>query len=68
VIDTISGETAWQQKTYDLRGKNTVEWRYIKDSSISSGSDAGWVDRVIIEELPDTSITPVLPILLNSKE
>ena len=28
-------------------GTHTVEWRYEKDVSVSSGSDCGWVDDVV---------------------
>lgn len=42
----ISGSAAWQQKTYDIpSGSHTLRWRYIKDESVSFGSDCGWVDK-----------------------
>jgi len=46
--DRISGTTVdWQQMTYTLpSGSHTLEWRYTKDSSVSSGNDCGWVDKV----------------------
>ena len=51
--DSISGSVDWQQKTYTFAsGSHTLEWRYIKDGSISSGSDCGWVDRVELETDP----------------
>jgi hypothetical protein len=28
-------------------GNNVLQWKYIKDGSISSGSDAGWLDQVV---------------------
>ncbi len=68
VRNKISGEAGWQQESYTLRGENTVEWRYIKDGSSSSGSDAGWVDKVIFEEIEDRSVTPILQILLNDSK
>ncbi len=61
----ISGEVGWQQQSYTLRGVNTVEWRYLNDSSGSVGSNAGWVDKVTFEEIEDRSVTPILQILLN---
>jgi len=44
----ISGETGWAQKTLAVSGDglHTVQWKYDKDSSVSNGSDCGWVDDV----------------------
>lgn len=43
----ISGEVSWQQKTYTLAsGAHTLKWQYLKDSSVNSGADQGWVDQV----------------------
>ena len=43
----ISGETNWQQRFLTIpAGSHTVKWRYVKDNSMSSGQDAGWVDGV----------------------
>jgi len=45
--DRISGTVDWHQMMYTLPlGSNTLEWRYIKDGSISSGNDCGWVDKL----------------------
>lgn len=45
--DQWSGTTAWTMVSYALTaGSHTVEWRYTKDGSVSSGSDAVWVDDV----------------------
>ncbi|MFB0525083.1 MAG: hypothetical protein ACETVZ_06045, partial [Phycisphaerae bacterium] len=47
--DRISGLLVdWQQKTYAIitSGLHTLEWRYVKDKSVSDGSDCGWVDQV----------------------
>jgi hypothetical protein len=46
--DRISGSVDWQQKTYpiDTLGSHTLKWRYVKDGSVDSGSDCGWVDKV----------------------
>jgi hypothetical protein len=42
-----SGTTPWTLVSYPLTaGEHTVEWRYVKDLSISSGSDAVWIDDV----------------------
>ena len=46
--DRIAGSVGWQQKTYTLgSGANTLQWRYVKDFSVSSGSDSGWIDQVV---------------------
>ncbi len=44
----ISGSVNWTQKTYSITaGSHTLKWAYTKDGSVSSGSDAGWVDQVV---------------------
>ncbi|MDX2109483.1 MAG: leucine-rich repeat domain-containing protein [Verrucomicrobiota bacterium] len=57
----ISGEVNWSQKTYVLTsGTHTLQWSYTKNGSVSSGSDAGWVDQVVLTSVftvPDTNIT-----------
>jgi putative NADPH-quinone reductase len=47
--DRISGTQDWHQMVYTITGSglHTLNWRYVKDESISSGSDSGWVDRVV---------------------
>jgi hypothetical protein len=43
----ISGEVDWNQNVVYLpAGQQSLQWTYSKDASISSGSDAGWVDQV----------------------
>ncbi len=43
----VSGEVNWQQKSYTMAaGWHTLRWTYAKDSSMSKGSDCGWVDKV----------------------
>ncbi|MGD9613290.1 MAG: endonuclease/exonuclease/phosphatase family protein [Kiritimatiellia bacterium] len=47
LTNRISGEADWQQPTYALgSGAHVLRWRYVKDSSVSSGSDRAWVDLV----------------------
>lgn len=47
-ITSINGTVDWQEYTHTITGSSThtVEWRYSKDSSVSSGSDCGWIDDV----------------------
>jgi hypothetical protein len=41
------GTTAWTQASAAVSaGAHTLEWRYTKDGSVSSGSDAVWIDDV----------------------
>ncbi|NUP13534.1 MAG: hypothetical protein HOW73_46445 [Polyangiaceae bacterium] len=43
-----SGSTAWAQASYSVGpGTHAFEWRYSKDGSLSSGSDAVWVDGIL---------------------
>jgi len=46
--DRISGSVNWQKKTHTITtsGSHTLEWRYVKDGSVDSDSDCGWVDKV----------------------
>jgi PKD repeat protein len=45
--NSISGSTSWAQKSYTVTtGAHTLKWTYVKDSSVSSGSDCGWVDKL----------------------
>ena len=52
----ISGTTNWATNTYTAPSDGTYnfEWRYTKDTSVSSGSDCGYVDNVYYV----SSITP----------
>jgi C1A family cysteine protease len=46
-VDAISGETAWAQKIYKVgNGSHTLRWTYMKDASVSAGSDTAWLDQV----------------------
>ncbi len=45
--NNISGETDWQSESYTIpSGSHILKWIYIKDMSVSGGSDAGWLDQV----------------------
>ncbi|MDP2759325.1 MAG: VWA domain-containing protein [Sideroxyarcus sp.] len=45
--NSLSGTQEWARKTYTLAsGSHTLSWTYSKDGSVSSGSDAGWIDWV----------------------
>ncbi len=44
----VSGETDWEpvERKVSGTGPHTVEWRYLKDGSVSDGEDCAWVDGV----------------------
>ena len=45
--DRIAGTVDWTQKSFNIAtGTHTLKWTYSKDSSVSSGSDCGWVDKL----------------------
>jgi len=48
LADQISGSEDWHNMTYEITGSglHTLEWRYLKDGSMSSGEDCGRVDKV----------------------
>ena len=66
----ISGTVDWQQKTYSIAaGAHTAKWRYMKDGSASSGTDAGWVDQVNFvptSQAPTVITTPTSAITSTS--
>ncbi|WP_395740314.1 S8 family serine peptidase [Prosthecobacter sp.] len=46
----ISGETSWQSCSLALTsGSHHVLWRYVKDGSVSAGTDAAWIDNISLE-------------------
>jgi hypothetical protein len=56
--NSISGEVDWQQQTYSIAsGLHAVKWRYVKDSTASSGTDAGWLDQVSFATSPLVTTT-----------
>ncbi len=57
----ISGEIDWHQRTFALApGTNVLRWRYIKDGSGASGTDAAWLDQVQVAVPTPPQITSVL--------
>lgn len=59
-----AGEVDWTLATYTLAaGAHTCTWTYSKDGSVSNGSDAAWVDDIVMPILgqpsyPDIAVTP----------
>ena len=60
--ENISGEIDWTWRSYVLSsGSQIIEWRYVKNSSVSLGQDRGWVDQVLF--VPNaTSTAPAVAI------
>jgi hypothetical protein len=59
-----SGDVAWSQVSYPVTaGVRTFKWTYLKDGSLSSGSDCVWVDYIIFPAstiiAPEINVTPV---------
>ncbi len=51
----FSGERSWTPYAYPINaGNHTFEWRYVKDSSVSSGLDQVGIDAVHVESLTGT--------------
>jgi hypothetical protein len=58
-----SGEAGWATYQFSIpAGTNTLVWRYVKDATLSAGSDAAFIDNVVIPSVP---ITPTLLRLFN---
>jgi PKD repeat protein len=46
--DEWAGEVPWQQAIYIVdNGTHTFKWEYSKDFSVSTGSDAAWIDYIV---------------------
>jgi hypothetical protein len=53
----ISGSWGWTPQSFSLaEGMRTLRWRYMKDSSVSSGWDGGMVDDI---QVTNTTFAPV---------
>ena len=47
--DEFSGESDWYGYTLAIEGEgtHTIEWRFVKDGSVSEGQDCAWIDDVV---------------------
>ncbi len=60
VKSTISGTVNWQQKVFTLAtGTYTLQWKYSKNATVDSGSDAAWVDKIVVS--PNTALKVIYP-------
>jgi subtilisin family serine protease len=65
-LETWSGNIDWTLYSLDLAtGMHTLRWVYTKDSDVSVGQDAVWIDLV---ELPGTGLQPAPTIVLSDTE
>jgi parallel beta-helix repeat protein len=54
---SYSGEIAWQTARFNITaGDHNFTWRYVKDGSVSSGSDTAWADDVRITDSSGVSV------------
>lgn len=51
-----SGTVAWTKASYPVAsGMRTFKWEYMKDVSVSSGEDCGWIDDVVFPPMATTT-------------
>ena len=56
-ITSWSGENEWSNYIYPVNaGSYTLRWKYTKDNVVSSGSDACWVDNIIMPPSTNTFV------------
>jgi hypothetical protein len=59
-VAAISGIVDWTLRSVVLAaGTHTLKWTYSKDGSVSSGSDAGWVDKLVVTAGTNTTLAGV---------
>ena len=58
-VASISGETGWTNRTQELTaGTHTLRWVFANTTSAPQGSNAAWVDQVVLDYLAVTPATP----------
>ena len=66
----ISGEVDWEKRAINIpAGDHSITWTYSKDVAISSGRDAGWIDKVEVfyEGSPEIIIEKNYTFEINEK-
>jgi len=53
----ISGERPWHFIIADVSAGYGASWEYQKDSTISEGLDTGWLDCIMIADVPDVEVS-----------
>ncbi len=52
-----SGTSAWVEESFPVTvGNHTFKWEYTKDTSVSSGSDCGWVDYIVFPPMVNNAV------------
>jgi hypothetical protein len=52
-----SGENDWTEVSYPLTaGSHNLRWRYAKDFTVGAGSDACWVDNIVLPVAANVSV------------
>jgi len=53
-----SGENAWSPVQFNVTsGQHTFKWEFAKDYSVSSGSDCGWIDYIVLPSGASQTLT-----------
>lgn len=61
VQDEWSGDIDWTEATFDVgSGDHAFKWEYSKDGSVSSGSDAAWVDFIVFPAIAGSAPLAVI--------
>jgi len=62
----ISGAVSWERQTLAIpAGQHGLRWSYDKNSSVSGGDDAGWIDQVVY--VPDDGSGMLLSVTTNGQ-
>lgn len=67
-LDQWSGDVGWEEETYAISaGTHTVEWRYVKDTAVTGGTDCARIDFITFPPLDIVSppIVNMNPTLVN---
>jgi len=52
LVHSISANPSWTiHQTSLTSGEHTLEWRFVKDGSVSAGADAAWIDDIVFTNL-----------------
>ncbi len=57
MLGSWAGELDWERVAFPVSmGLHVFTWRYMKDFSVSNGSDAAWVDFIVLPAFPTTTV------------
>lgn len=64
--DAWSGTLGWTAASYPVaKGYHVFRWEYVKDTSVASGSDAAWIDDVVLPEKSNANNAATWMLLLD---